>query len=170
MSWTKEVTISVKLSVKDMYYFMLRHTYTAVSGWFGIIISIAAFIMFIMGAGKEDQVMSLLLIFMSLLFTVINPVILFTKSWKQVKLNPMFQKPILYGFGKEGIEVAQDEERAEIFWKDVMKAICRKSYIIIYMSRVRAFILPVKQFEEEYPEILGMIKENVSSDKIKLKA
>lgn len=154
--------ISVKLSVTDMYYFMLRHTYTAFSGWFGLILSLGALVLFLCGVGREDKAATFALIFLSLLFTIINPLILFTKSWKQVILNPMFQKPVSYGFGDEGIEIKQDEERAVVFWDEVAQAVCRKNHIIIYMSRIRAFILPVKQFEEEYALIMELIRGHVS--------
>lgn len=157
-----KATVSVKLSVMDMYYFMLRHTYTAFSGWFGIIISVAAFVLFLCGVGRGDKAASFALIFLSLLFTLINPLILFTKSWKQVKLSPMFQKPVSYGFGDEGIEVRQEDERAVIFWDEVVQAVCKKNHIIIYMSKIRAFILPVKQLKEENAKITDLIREHVS--------
>lgn len=157
-----KVEVSVKLSVIDMYYFMLRHTYTAFSGWFGIVISLAAFVLLICGVGRGDKRAVFALIFLSLLFTVINPLILFIKSWKQVKLSPMFQKPISYGFGDGGIEIRQGEERAAVYWDEVVKAVCKENLIIIYMSRIRAFILPVRQFEEECDKVMGIIRENVS--------
>lgn len=164
-NFNSDIAVSVKISVMDMYYFMMRHTYSAFSGWFGIVLSLVSFILLIIGVGRGDRILTGVLIILSLLFTVINPVLLFIKSWKQVILNPMFQKPISYGFGKEGIEITQEEEWAGVRWDEVVKTVFKKKHIIIYMSRIRAFILPIGQFENEYPRIAEMIKENVREGK-----
>lgn len=49
-----EVKIEVKMTPKIMYDFMMYHTYRSFSGIFGIILGIAAFVMFGTTLGKTD--------------------------------------------------------------------------------------------------------------------
>lgn len=49
-----EAKVEVKMTPKIMYDFMMYHTYRSFSGIFGIILGIAAFVMFGTTLGKTD--------------------------------------------------------------------------------------------------------------------
>ena len=49
-----EAKVEVKMTPKIMYDFMMYHTYRSFSGIFGIILGIAAFVMFGMTLGKTE--------------------------------------------------------------------------------------------------------------------
>ena len=56
-----EAKVEVKMTPKIMYDFMMYHTYRSFSGIFGIILGIAAFVMFGTTLGKTDLSYSCLL-------------------------------------------------------------------------------------------------------------
>ena len=43
-----EIKLSVKLTAKEMFNFMMKHTYSSMSGYIGLILSGCAFVGFIM--------------------------------------------------------------------------------------------------------------------------
>lgn len=161
-----QLTISVKITPADMYYFLMRHAYGSISGWIGVAISIGAIVLLIMGGG-DTQMKQLLLIILALMFTVINPVMLYSKAVQQVKLTPMFQKEILYSFGPSGIMVEQEDEKAPIPWESVYKVVRSKKRIIIYMSKMRAFVIPVISLGESRQQLDELLEKHLDSKILK---
>ena len=105
------VQVSVQVEVMDMFFFMLQHTYRSVAGICGILFSVAAFLVLLWTWGKVDTSYMVLLAVCSALFTVINPVMLFMKSAKQVALNPAMKMPIVYLFREKGFTMKQGKEK-----------------------------------------------------------
>ena len=77
-----------------MIDFVMHHTYSSISGWFGVILSVAALIYLAVGFNQYDNFMKLMLIFIGVLFTIINPLMLRSKAKKQVTSNKSFETPI----------------------------------------------------------------------------
>lgn len=146
-----EVKLSVKLAAKDMFDFMMKHTYSSMSGYIGIIISFCAFSGFIATFNNEHVTIEykMVLILTSLLFTVIQPVNLYLKSKKQVEANENINKPIEYTISHEGLLLKQGEDTAQYTWDQIVKIASSKRSVFVYMSKYRSFILPKKAFEGE---------------------
>ena len=95
------------------------------------------------------------MLFFALMFTVIEPVEYYFRSKRQVKKN--FTVPLSYGFDENGIEIRQNDEKAHNDWQDVMKVISTKKLVIIYLSPVRAYILPKKDIGDRYQDLQNLI-------------
>ena len=156
----KEVKISVLIKVKDMIYFLFYHNYTHLSGWIGVGISMAALIMLIITYKDNPFATNFLLIILASLFTVFQPINLCLKAAQQVKLNPMFKEHLNYTLNNEGIGISQGDDSMVISWEEVRKVIEGKNHITIYVSAVRAYILPKEYYEEQYQQVKEVIKEN----------
>ena len=104
---------------------------------------------------------------MNLLFTIINPVMLYFKAKKQILLNPIFKNEIVYQFNEEGIEVCQGETTAAVAWEQIFKVIVTRKLLLIYTSKIHASILPLDQIEQE--KILPYIEKHVPKEKRKAK-
>lgn len=165
--YMEEVKFNVTMRVKDMYKFMMRHAYSGFGGIANMVISLGALGLLIAGFGKGDNAATVILIIMALLFTVINPIFLFYKAAKQVKLNPMFTKPLEYTVNEQGITVRQDEQEAAVTWEEVTKVIEKKDAIYIYLSLTRSFIFSKDYTADGTEAIKNMIKANVKG-KVKL--
>lgn len=156
---------NISLRVMDMYRFLMKHAYRGISGAANIVISGGAFVLYLTGVGKGDDFARLMLLLIAALFTVINPVYLLYKAAKQVKLTPMFQKPLEYTIDSKGILVKQGEEELPMLWEEVRKVIETKKDIYIYLSLTRAYIFP-KEFYKNDIDTFKELLTNHLNDKI----
>jgi multisubunit Na+/H+ antiporter MnhG subunit len=164
----KEVKFRVLVKIPEMYEFLIHHSYRGVAGVAGTLISILALILFIVGYGESTS-QRILLLLVGLLFTVINPIQLYFKAVKQVKLSKMFQQPLDYIINQEGIKVSQGNESMQAPWNEVKKVIETRQSFIIYMSKVGAYILSKQSIDDKYNNVKAVLKDNLESKVIKLK-
>ena len=163
------VNIEVQMRVNIMYNFLVHHTYTSINGIFSTI-SGFFFVYFgvqYMEAGNTQSMMVYYIL--GFLFVIGNPIILYSKAKRQVKNTPMFQKPITYELTNEGIVVSQEDQASELAWDEVMKVTASSSSLIIYLSKVRALILPKADFGEQYATAVQLISTHVPPKKVKIR-
>lgn len=154
-----EIKTTITVDEKDLFHFMLQHTYRCVGGALSLLFSIGAFILLLNCFATVDTSYKIILIICSALFTVINPLMLLQRARKQVKRNPAFSVPIEYIFTKKGFIMQQGEEKATAEWKDLWKIRDGKKYLFLYSNTVRANIIPKKQLGEQAGELSRLIKE-----------
>ena len=70
----REIDFDVDLDTNDLYSFMLRHTYSGISGIFGVIISLGSLVICALKYKELDRTAIAALIIIGLIFTVIQPV------------------------------------------------------------------------------------------------
>ncbi len=155
----KEIKASVTVTAKDLFCFMLQHTYRSIGGVLSLLFSIASFVMLLYCFTTVEFAYKVILVICSLLFTVINPFLLYLRSAKQVKRNPGFSTPIVYTFTKKGFTMEQGQEKATALWTDLWKIRDGKKYLYLYGNSVRANILPKSQLDGQSETILQLIKE-----------
>ena len=165
----QQVKVKVEMTVKNMYDFLLRHSYCSVSGMIGVIFSISAIGVLIAKYPVLSNGQKILLIFGSLLFTVINPIAIYFSSVKQVKLNPTFRDELVYAIGDEGVTVQQNKQELLVTWSEVQKVVETRYNIIIYLTKVRAFVLPKENCKEQMVELKALIRQHVTGKACKLK-
>ena len=154
-----EIRANITVDAKDLFSFMLQHTYRCVGGVLSLLFSIGAFILLLNCFTTVDISYKIILIICSALFTVINPLMLLQRAKKQVKRNPGFSVPIEYTFTKKGFTMQQGEEKATAEWKDLWKIRDGKHYLYLYGNTVRANIIPKKQLGDQAQELSKMRKE-----------
>lgn len=165
----KEIMFQYQTKVGDMYRFLMHHAYIGVSGIINLVISIGALVLLFTGAGGGQAFSNLMLILIASLFTIINPILLFYKAAKQVKLTPMFQKPIDYFINEEGILVSQGEEKILINWTDIWKAVETNHAFYFYLSTRGAYILPKAALPGHAEELKKLVIEHAPEARKKFK-
>ncbi len=153
----KEISFDVELTRKELYEFSMRHTYCSASGVCGLIISFGSLAICAVKFRSLDMTAIAALIIIGLLFTVIQPVMLFSKAGKQVKKNKNINTALHYTMSDDGITVAQGEQEAFVKWYEIRKKVVTKNSLYVYMSPVRAFIFPKSQCLEDYDDIVSMV-------------
>ena len=148
---------SITIQVKDMQHFVLRHMYSSFAGWFGVLISVVAFVMVGIGWNSYGNFEKIALIILGLLFTVVQPVQLMLKAKRQVISQEMFKTPLIYNICKDGIVVSQGETKVSVVWNDIYKVKQTSKAVFIYTSPVRAFIFPKNQLGD-VNEFMSFIK------------
>lgn len=158
----KEVKFSVQVTVKDMFAFLMHHSYRGGSLIADAIVTFGAIGLLLAGFGKGDPVKTVALIFVAMLFTVIHPLQLYSKARKQVKNNEIFKKPLNYVLTEEGITLSQGEQSQSITWEDVYQVKEYKSQILVYTGRVYAFIWPKSALATCETEVKELFKTHLS--------
>ena len=161
--------IETQIDNKSMYEFMLNHTYKSLMGFVGVFFSLLAVFALVVYWNDYDITRKLIFVFIALLFTVINPVALYFKSKKQVKMNDSFHHPLCYVFSTKGVDVKQGEQSLHINWEDIIKIVSTKNLIVIYLSPINAFIFPKKQIGDKFDDFKKIIVDNIKCRKVSIK-
>lgn len=165
----KEIKINVNMKVKNMYEFQMRHAYISFMGIASLAFSILAFLYLCLNFASMQTSQKVLLIIASLMFTVINPIWIFVNASKQVKLAPTFKDELIYELNENGIKVVQNDQELPIEWEDVQKIVETKNNIIIYLSRIRAFVIPQSDIKDKKDEVMELLKNSVDAKVCRLK-
>lgn len=162
----ERIRLVVKTGLKDLYTFMLYHTYTSFNGIFGLVCGILCLVA---GLGFAERLGSWFIVadIIGVWYTAGTPFILYTKAIKQTKKSIVFKNDIIYFMDSAGftVKVAQESVRAE--WSEVTKVAAVFGRIYIYMGRNNAHILPTDQLGTQLDEVAALIKASVDSKKLK---
>lgn len=164
-----KVNIKVKMTVKAMFEFLLYHNYANVPGMSGFLLGFVCMGLGLNAYGKGDTRQIFLFLFLGCMILIVNPIMLWTKARKQVKTIPMFKEAISYEFSKEGIVISQNEVSEKLVWDNIAKVVEVKNVYIIFISRIRAFILTKESVGTDTQEFKKIVKDNLDSRRVKLK-
>lgn len=156
------VELDVKIEAKDLYDYMLRHSYNSASGiigsCFGALLIVFAFM--------TTQWLYLVLGLIMLLYL---PCTLSVRSKQQVLSNPSFQQPLHYMLDDQGITISQGEDSVQYLWEEMHKAVSTGRSIIVYTSKINATIFPRKQMGDQSAAVIEMISTHMSPAKVKIR-
>ncbi|MEE0348818.1 MAG: YcxB family protein [Lachnospiraceae bacterium] len=169
MDMEEKVMFKVKIEAKDLYRFFLVYNYRSVSGVLCVIASLASLVFLIGTFQHNESLTNGILFFIALYFTVFRLLTLRQKAELQVKTNPGFQDELEYEMNQEGIIIRQNGEEVCVSWEQVVRVLETKDLILVYTSRVNAFILPKEQFEASVSEVKEQIEKGVAKKKCRWK-
>ena len=149
----KEIEFDVELTVKELYAFSMRHTYGGISGIFGLVISLGSWAVCALRFASLDNTARMALFIIGCLFTIVQPVMLYSKARAQIRQNKNINASLHYCLAEEGITVSQGEQEAFVRWCDIRRKVSSSGALYLYMSPVRAFIFPKEQCGGQYEEI-----------------
>ena len=150
-------TKSVKMTFKALYSYVLSTNVFSFMGLLSLLVSIGALFICVIGWSQITTKQKIIFIIVGLMFTVINPLILAFKTFRQLKLSVSYKKPLNYLFSDEGIKVSQGEETLDITWEDIVRIMLTKSMIAIYTGPVNAFVIPLSQLGEDKSKIISSV-------------
>lgn len=163
----ERIRVKIRTSLKDLYAFMLYHTYTGFEGLFGLLCGILCLIA---GLGFADRLgfpWFLVADVFGILYTIGNPVILYARAIKQAKKSIVFVNDIIYFMDTNGFSIKVAQESARFEWSEVTKVVCVGKRLLIYMGRKNAYILPLEQLGVQTEEVVSLIKEAIPEKKLK---
>ena len=160
----KEVKVEINLRAKDLYSFLMRHTYTSFSGLFGVVISLFCLVLIITNYNKYDT-MHIVALSIVVLYSVLQPAMLYVKAHKQAKNNGNISAALEYTCNDDGIRIRQGEQQVQVMWIEIRKVVQTAKRIYVYMSPVRAFIFPESQCGGQYEALKAIIRNNTEAVK-----
>ena len=150
-------TKSIKMNFSALYSYVINNNYRSFGGIMGLLLSIGAFIIVIVFWGQLSISQRVMFILVGMVFTVINPISLGFKTFKQLKLSPSYKKPLEYTFGNDGIKVSQGDTSLDISWDKIIRVMMTKKVIAIYTGRMYAFVIPLSELGEDRAKIVTAI-------------
>lgn len=158
-----EVNFDIQITDKDLFKFSINNIYRKFTGILWIVFSITVIFITVYTWGDVSINNSILLICMALLFSVMNPFLLWTKSKSQIKKNETMQKSIHYCINGKGVTISQGERTDHVDWNQTWKAVRYGNLVIIYVSSIRAFVLPVSQIGEQYDKLVKILSDGLQT-------
>jgi len=156
-----EMEFEVRVRAKDLFDYQLHHTYTSASGLLGALLGI-----FVMGVFTYNQeVIYLLLGAFMLCYT---PIVLFFRSLSQAA-SPSFQTPMKYHMTDEGVTISIGEQSQMIPWDAFYRAVSTRKNVVLYTSKVNAFLFPRTELQERMSILIEMISTHMPADKVRIR-
>ncbi len=160
------IEITTETNTSELFEFTMTNNYKSLRGILSIFFSVASAVGLILYWNQLTNWQKILMLIFALTFTVIVPVEYYFRSKRQVKKN--FAAPLIYEFNDNGIKIRQNDATARNEWSDIMKVIATKNLVVIYLSPIRAFILPKKNIGNRYGELKKLMEEKTSCYKFKM--
>ena len=156
-----EMEFDVRITKKDLYDYQLHHAYTSPSGLFGTIVGC----LFIVGFLNTGTALYLIIgAFVILYF----PRTLHIRSARQAA-SQVFKEPLHYRLSEEGLLVSSGEEEQLVPWESITKAAATGKTILLYTSKVNAFLFPKRALGERSEEMVLVISRYVAPEKVKIR-
>ena len=157
-----EIEFDVKISSNVLYDYMLRHTYSSLSGIMGSAVGVLMLILFV----SNRQPICLIIAVVILLYL---PWTLFLKSRQQALNTPAFKKPLHYRLTDEGIEVSQGDTTEQMGWDGMVKAVSTMNSVIVYTTKTNACIFPKKDLGDKKYKVIEIISTHMPPGKVKIR-
>ncbi len=164
MSAEFEITITEK----DMYRFNLYHAYHGFQGIIATVVGIWVLIMAVLTFGKVTPMYTALYAVFGVVFLVYVPGSLYLRSKSQIASSKVLRQALRYRIDEDGVHVSQGEETADLGWKQIYKMVSTKSNLLIYSSRVNAYVIPRDAIKEQYETVLGLAVGHLDSYRLKM--
>lgn len=156
------VELDIKIEAKDLYDYMLMHTYTSAPGLLG---SGVGAVVLVAGAMKGQ----LLFVIAGLVLLLYLPWTLYLKSRQQALQNPAFKEPLHYLLDEHGITISQNGVEQHQDWKDMVKAVSTGHSIIVYTSKVNATIFPRREMKDKTTDVIEIISRNMPPKRVNIR-
>lgn len=163
------IEFDVKMTQKMLYDFWMTHTYRGFSGVFSIVFSLMVVVIAIISWNTITVPMRVLYIVFAVYFLLFQPVSLYIRAAKAVKLNPMFQKPLHYEMNETGIITSQGENQTIIPWEQITKVLETRYSYLLYTGKRTSFILPLECMGAQATVAEGLIRKYVKPECVKIK-
>ena len=160
----REFKVDVQMTSSIFYDYLIYHSYSSSVGIIGTSVGAIALILFL-----NSHMQNYLCLLVGIVFILYLPVTLKFQAVKNVKLNPVYSKPLSYTLNAEGITVSQGETTQTLGWDKFNKAVSTKQSILVYSGKNNATIFPRKQMEERLPELISTIAYYMDSKKVRIK-
>ena len=137
--------------------FKLYHNYHSVGGVAGLLFGIVALIICVVSVGQVNISYTLMMGFFGLFFTVYTPIGMKLKVKQQMKT-----------VAEEKILLQQGAVTEEMLWEDIFKIKCTGKSLVLYITSVRANIIPLRDIGDELDAFLTIAEKKLKPFQIKV--
>ena len=140
-------TCTAKPEARDMFDFMMYHTYHNPAGIFSVVIGLGAIVALILNIiNKGETIMTVLLAVIVVMFLANSPVTIWYRAKKQAEAISDSANTITYTFSSAGLDMKRGNDYAAYEWSHVEKVVEVKNCYYFYLSKNSAFVIPKEDF------------------------
>lgn len=158
------MTFEVRVRTKDLYGFTMYHAYSGFMGKIWLLFSVFCLAAAVWTWGDVSVQGTVVFVVLGLLFTVINPLMLYYKCLRRVAKTPVYKTPFRYILTKDGFSVSQGEETGRMNWSDLFQIICTKKAVYLCPDPLHAQIISLEQLGDQKEELKEFLRTQVSRD------
>lgn len=147
----------IRLNTKDIWLFSMYNTNRGLWGVFNLFFSLASLYYLLRFFDQMETGRRLILILFALLFTVIQPALLYLKSAKQAS-GENIRAGMKMILDEKGFEVKQANQSQSYVWDEVFKTKILPAMIMIYTDSIRAYLIPKRYWEKDRERITALIR------------
>ncbi len=163
------IEFDIKIVDKDMYRFNIHHAYTGFQGPFATLIGIGVLTVAFTTWGKVSMSYSILYLLFGILFLVYTPASLKMRSKRQMLTSPVLKEILHYSLNEEGVHVSVGEQTADLEWNMIYKMISTRKNLLIYSSRVNAYVIPLEQLGDKYEAVKQLAEQKLEKYRIRMR-
>ena len=166
----QDIKFSVKIKEEDLYSYNIFHAYHSSQGIISIILFVLLVAVWILRFTTLSIAYRVLYPIVAVIFLLYIPLTLRARVKVQMKQD-VFMYPLTYELKEDGLWISSQtaDEPAELPWEYIYKIATWKGYLLIYSNRVNAYIIPIKDIQSEYSNIIDFIKLHVEDYKLQIK-
>ena len=159
----------IKLSPKDMFRFNMYQTYSGFSGLSSIVFAIIMFGLTVYTYGDVPIINTVMYIGIGILLLVYIPITLWLRAKQTLKASPVLSSTLHYAVDGDGFTVTQGEASGVLAWKQIYKMVATKHLVLVYSSRINAYVIPKKQLGEQYVELAKLAREKLPKYRFRMR-
>ena len=161
------VKITIKMTRKALFQYLLGYTYKSFSGISGLLIGFGILVWGLINLQKSGPEGACLYIIMGVFLTAYTPLMLWVNAGKQLKRN--FSHPLVYTLEDDRILVEMNQQQAEYDWKDMRKVTRSAGNLLVHTGYRNAFIWPIVCINDQYDAVVEKLKQTMGQEKVKIK-
>lgn len=162
--------IKSQITEKELYHFLMKHTYSSAGGFAGILISLCALFAFVqMWLAHGNVLIQICLLITALLFLAVQPVRLYLRAARLMQEDAGYKMPTEYVFDHNGMQITRGEDEATYTWAQVKKIISTQKIVAIYVDNGVVLKIARREMEAEYQEFCELVRRSVVHATVLLK-
>lgn len=142
----------------DFWLLSMSHTYHSMVGVCNIVFTGAVTVATFKLWGRIHDLLEVLLLFGCLLFTVIQPILVYLRAKAQVAGIPRDMELL---FDEKGLHVTVGEQRESIPWKKIKNITEERNMIIVRSDERHGYILTNRALGSEREAFLDFLKQKM---------
>lgn len=155
----EKIRLKITMTEQNIKDYVYGQTLKSLRGIAFFALGVLAIVILVLTWNDQGTLAKVCLIGIAAIYLVVQPVMTILKA-NTLSKRPELFVPIEYEIDEEEVAVTQGEEHIVYRWEDGFRFVVKKNLLLMYVSRINAYILPKDQLGENYTRLLTMAKNH----------
>lgn len=155
----EKIRLKITMTEQNIKDYVYGQTLKSLRGIAFFALGVLAIVILVLTWNDQGTLAKVCLIGIAAIYLVVQPVMTILKA-NTLSKRPELFVPIEYEIDEEEVAVTQGEEHIVYRWEDGFRFVVKKNLLLMYVSRINAYILPKDQLGEDYTRLLTMAKNH----------